>query len=187
MAEIKTKKEFYQLWEAGVLGNKLRTWRDPREAEASGVPLVGFRYSDPRGGGAPWWGTAPHGGIVARFNEIVATGFDAQYLVVCEAAPDEHGTLQGEVCRTVGGWHGLLGLSRGERMRDAIAKGLLRPVHGVTVVALLNHYMDPSSRDDLEALLERYPDATVEFTCYGDLHVGSTPRRNTIFWEVRNY
>jgi len=50
----------------------------------------------------------------------------------------------------------------------------------------LDRFMDPSSRDDLEQLFDLYPDATVEFTCY-QMDLGTIPRRNTIFWEVRNY
>ncbi len=46
--------------------------------------------------------------------------------------------------------------------------------------------LDPSSRDDLEALLELYPDATVELTSY-DVDVGVLPYRNTIVGEVRHY
>lgn len=46
--------------------------------------------------------------------------------------------------------------------------------------------MDPSSQQDLDDLLDLYPDATIEFTCY-DIDLGVIPNRNTIFWEVRNY
>lgn len=184
--EIRSKKEFYKLWEDGVLGNKLRTWRDPVAAQASGVSLVGFRYADPKGGGAPWWGICKGTDIVTRFAEIVATGFDARYLVVCEAAPDDRGTIQGEVCRTYLGLRGYLGLTTGLRMRDAMAAGLLKNYGGAAVNVLLDRYMDPSSRDDLDQIMDRYPDATVEFTCYA-VQVGAFPHRNTIFWEVRNY
>jgi hypothetical protein len=187
--EIRSKKEFYRLWESGCLGNKLRTWRDPRDAQRSGVPVVGFRYSDPKGGGAPWWGVVDNKGIVDRFNEIVLTGFDPRYLVVCEAAPDERATIQGEVCRALGyaGLSGLIGaVVNGRRMRDSIAAGDLKPRTGSEVAVLLNTYMDPNSRYDLEQMLDLYPDAAVEFTCYA-INVGDLRNRNTIFWEVRNY
>lgn len=186
--EIRSKKKFYELWESGCLGNKLRTWRDPEAAKRSGVPMVGYRYSDPKGGGAPWWGTIENAGIVTRFNEIVAQGFDARYLVVCESAPDDHATIQGEVCRALGiaGLSGLLGLARGMRMRDSIAAGNLTHRTGSEVAVLLSTYMDANSRYDLEQILDLYPDAAVEFTCY-TVNVGDLRNRNTIFWEVRNY
>jgi hypothetical protein len=179
--EIRTKAEFYRLWEAGCLGNKLRTWRDPAEAYRSGAPVVGFREIGKAGGGKLQ--------IVCR-EAIVPTAhdwrMDGRAYMICEAAPDERGTIQGEVMRGVGGWRGTLGLSTGLRMREAAARGLLVPRAGAAVVALMDRYMDPSSRDDVEDLLELYPDAVVEFTCY-ECMVGSLPGRNTIIWEVRNY
>lgn len=185
--EIRTKAEFYRLWEAGVLGNKLRTWRDPQAAQASGVPTVGIRYADPRGGGTPKFTICENPGIPAMWDEWLREGYDHRGMVVCEAAPDLLATIQGEVCRDVWGWHGLLGrVTGGKRMRDSMRDGDLKPCHGVQVLDLLHRFMDPSSRDDLEGLLEIYPAATVEFTCYS-VDVGFLPNRNTIFWEVRNY
>lgn len=179
--EITTKAEFFRLWTAGALGFRLRTWEHPEEAIASGVPLVGFRQIGVSGGGK--FEMATNDQIVG-----VATRWDGegrQYMV-CEAAPDDHGTLQGEVCRTIRGWEGLLGpVVDGRRMRDSIRDGHLKSRTAIEVVVLLNSYMSAPSRDDLEALLDLYPDATVEFTCYGEHDFGHG--RNTIFWEVRNY
>ena len=180
--EIRTKAEFFRLWEAGVLGNKLRTWRDPNEAVISGVPLVGFRQIGAAGGGRFQLVENAH-----ILDAALKWTLDGLSFMVCEAAPDQHAMLQGEVCRLLGGWHGALGINmQGIRMRDAMARGLLKPCRGVQVVDLLNRFMDVNSREDLEGLLELYPDATVEFTCYR-YEVGCLPARNTIFWEVRNY
>jgi hypothetical protein len=178
--EIRSKAEFFRLWNAGALGFKLRTWDTPEAAVASGVSLVGFRQVGTAGGGRF---------VMARRADIAAIAaqwrHDGIPYMICEAAPDEFGTLQGEVCRGTRGWEGLLGRCEGLRMRDAIARGLLRPVSGVAVLALLNACMSPPSRDDLDALFDLYPDATVEFTCYGEYNFERG--RNTIFWEVRNY
>lgn len=179
--QIRSKADFYRLWEAGVLGNKLRTWRDVDQAFSSGVTPIGFREVGKAGGGKL--------DIVDRslLAETAARWrAESRTFVLCEAAPDQLATIQGEVCRTVGGWHGLLGrVFNGRRMRDSMAAGDLRPCQGVQVVDLLDRFMDPASRDDLNGLLEIYPDATVEFTCYS-VDVGFL-NRNTIFWEVRNY
>jgi hypothetical protein len=182
MAQIRTKTEFFQLWEAGVLGNKLRTWRDPEEAVASGCPIIGFRQIGVAGGGKLAI-------VPAAQVQDIAQQWRAEGLrwMLCEAAPDEHATIQGEVCRGLGGWQGLLGLVvNGKRMRDSMRDGDLKPVAGVQVVDLLNRYMDPASRWDLDQLLDLYPDATVEFTCYTK-EVGFLPSRNTIMWECRDY
>jgi hypothetical protein len=179
---IRSKIQFQELWEAGVLGNRLRTWRDPQAAYDSGVPLVGFRQLGAGGGGAFEMAQRPD--ILGTAARWAAEG---RRYSVSEAAPDHMGTIQGEVCRGLGGWHGLLGpVVDGRRMRDSIRDGHLKPVSGVQVLDLLLRYMDPASRDDLDALLEIYPGHTVEFTCY-TVELGFLPGRNTIFWEVRNY
>ena len=71
-------------------------------------------------------------------------------------------------------------------MRLAMAAGHMRHCSYATVNALLEKFMDPSSRGDLDALLELFPDATVEFSCFS-INVGVFPGRNTLFWEVRDY
>lgn len=179
--QITSKAEFFRLWNLGALGYKLRTWEDPKEAlaERERPPIVGLRQVGIAGGGR--LDIVPIdqlSGTVRRWEN------DGLKFVVCEAAPDEYGTLQGEVCRTIRGWEGTMGLSKGLRMRDAIKAGLLVPRSPAVTRFLLREYLSPASLDDLDAILELYPDATVEFTCYEcDFGRG----RNTIFWEVRNY
>jgi hypothetical protein len=179
---IRSKAEFFRLWNAGALGYKLRTWDtlDAFQQEPSPPPIVGFRQVGQAGGGAF--------AICESPTQIAATAAAWTLLgrkyMICEAAPDEHGTLQGEVMYGTRGWEGTLGLSRGLRMRDAIAKGLLLPRSPAATRFLLRTYMSPASLDDFDALMDLYPDSVVEFTCY-DWDFGRG--RNTIFWEVRNY
>ena len=180
--EIRTKAEFFRLWEAGCLGNRLQVWRDAGDAYDSGVETMGLRQVGVAGGGR--FEMTTHAQVLEVAQRWRREG---RQFMICEAAPDEAGTIQGEVARAVGGWVGLLGpVLEGRRMRDSIRDGHLRPCRGAQVVDLLTRFMDSSSRDDLDALFELYPDATVEFTCYSKL-VGALPGRNTIFWEVRNY
>lgn len=40
--------------------------------------------------------------------------------------------------------------------------------------------------DDVEILLELYPDATIELAAY-PYTLGKIPGRNTVIWEVRDY
>lgn len=180
--EIRSKAEFFRLWNSGALGYKLRTWDTYLDLAASDSipPVVGIRQIGAAGGGAFWVG--PTTEVAAQCAEWHAAG---RKFMICEAAPDENGTIQGEVCRGLRGLEGYLGLSGGLRMRDAMARGLLRHRSYVETLALLDSYMSPSSRDDLDALLDLYPDATVEFTCFGSHNFDRG--RNTIFWEVRNY
>jgi len=183
---IASKAEFYRLWRSGALGNRPRAWATVGEALASMAPLVAIRGSSAsarRLGGAPHW-------IVWR-DELEAScrdwhrqGFGA--FALDEPAPDHLVLLQGEVCRTWRGWGGTLGVRTGVRMREAMASGLLRAWSGLAVKALLDQYLDPSSREDIDALLDLYPDATIEFASY-KCDVGIIPGRNTLIWEVRDY
>src|SRR4029077_18521827 len=40
---VTSKRAFFDAWEAGVLGNRTRLWRDPAAAYASQAPEIGFR------------------------------------------------------------------------------------------------------------------------------------------------
>jgi hypothetical protein len=197
--EIRSKRQFFSLWEAGVLGNRTRLWRDPLEAfewgrdnssfrawktgnwNHSDLPEIGFREIR-SGVGAGKWEKVPWHRVLNTAERWTAEG---RQFIMDDGAPDDKRTLCGEVCRTYRGWEGILGVVQ-MPMREAMKRGLLLPRTGATVLALLDRYMDPSSRDDLDALLELYPDATIEFSCF-TVDVGVFPGRNTIFWEVRNY
>lgn len=179
--QITTKTEFFDLWNKGVLGFKLRTWESPEDALSSGVPSVGFRQLGVAGGGK--FEIADPATILATASRWRSAGLR---FMICESAPDERGTIQGEVCRGLGGWAGFLGpVVAGRRMRDSIRDGHITPRTPAETRFLLRTYLSPASLDDLDALLDLYPDATVELTAYGDHDFGRG--RNTIFWEVRNY
>lgn len=182
--KITSKAEFFRLWEAGVLGNRPHLFHSAAEAHASGFSLIGFRQLGPRGGGA--WCRVPRHRVYKTAEKWSKLG--VPFIMDSGTAPagDANITLQGEVCRTCQGLVGLLGVTPGFAMRPALQRGLLLPRTSATVLALLHRYMDPSSQDDLEALLDLYPDAVVEFTCFSR-DTGIIPGRNTIFWEVRDY
>jgi len=46
--------------------------------------------------------------------------------------------------------------------------------------------MTPSSHDDWNELLERYPGHVLEVSIY-DRCLGDLPNRNSLVWEVRKY
>lgn len=195
--KIRSKREFFELWEAGVLGNRTRLWRDPLEAfewgrdhssfrgldVPQGHPEIGFReLRKPGTVGKGAWEKVPWHRVLETAERWRAEGRD---FIMDDGAPDDKRTLTGEICRSWNGLGGVLGVVQ-MPMREAMAKGLLLPRTGATILALLERYMDPSSRDDLWALLDLYPDAAVEFSCF-TVNVGVFPHRNTIFWETRDY
>lgn len=183
-AKIKTKAEFFALWEAGVLGNRPHLFRDAGAAFGSGFPLVGFRELGKAGGGK--WQRVPHVDILETARQWTAAGRKFIMDSATYPADDSKITLQGEVCRTYRGLEGTLGYCPGYAMRPAMAAGLLKPYGGAAVRTLLDRWMDPSSQDDLRDLLDLYPEATVEFTCFS-IDTGVFPGRNTLFWECRGY
>lgn len=187
MAEIRSKQEFYRLWLAGCLGNRLRVWRTLEEWRAedrSGTPVT-LRVAHPSGGGSYCTYDLRPNAVDLAYLNLRTYGIAADRIFIHEGAPDHKQTIQGEVCRLADGWHGYIGRS-GTRMRYAMAAGHLRPVRGLAVKDALDRYMNENARDDLEAILDLYPDATVEFTCYSR-ELGILPRRNAVIWEVRNY
>lgn len=194
---ISNKREFFLLWETGVLGNRTRLWRDPTEAmfwaqaqdfarnkRVTGTwPEIGFReIRKPGSAGAGAWCKVPWSMVGITAEEWRAAGRE---FVMDDGAPDDKRTLQGEVCRTTRGMEGYLTTAK-LPMRQAFAEGHAKQYGYLATRLLLEKYMDPSSRDDLDALLEQYPDAAVEFTCFS-VNVGVLPHRNTLFWETRDY
>lgn len=177
---VTSKAEFFQLWKAGALGNRTQLWDDPWDAIKAGAPEVGFREIGKAGGGK--WEKV-------RLIHVLTTAKrwrdEGRRFVMDDGAPDDKRTLCGEVCRTYRGLEGILGVVQCP-MRVAMQQGLLLPRTGAAVLALLDRYMDASSRDDLEGLLDLFPDATVEFSCF-TINVGVFPNRNSLFWETRDY
>lgn len=196
------------MWREGLLGNRTLIFDDVEQALAHRPALdkIGFRESK-RGGGGAW--TLEERKDARHVAELWKNA--GRTFIMDGSVPNDKSTLQGEVCRTHEGLVGFLccrqwiwgtvyeidtktgemvstslGPSGLPPMRETIRRGWHRHTSYLETRMLLARYMDPSSRDDLDALLEMYPDATVEFTCF-DVNVGVFPRRNTIFWETRNY
>jgi hypothetical protein len=146
-----------------------------------GIREIGFREIGRSGGGK--WRKVP---TLFTLREAAEWRSEGRRFIMDDGAPDEYRTCQGEMARTYRGLEGYIEIGGRLPMRQAMAAGLMRPVGGATVLTVINKYMDPSSRDDLDAIWDLYPDATVEFTCFSR-DVGVLPGRNTLFWEVRDY
>lgn len=179
--EIRSKKAFYDLWRAGILGNRPETFDSLSQAYESSARLIGFREVGKAGGGK--WEAVPRCQVfeTARQWQIEGRAFTLD-----GAAPNEQTTLHGEVCRTYRGTEGFMAVEPRCAWRMAQSARIFRERTPLQTRLLIQKYMDPSSRDDLDMLLDLYPDAAIEFSCY-PVDVGVIPRRNTLFWEVRNY
>ncbi len=186
--KIESKHKFFELWMDGVLGNRTRLWKDPHkaleDARKFGIKEIGFREVRRAGTvGAGKWEKVPREEILCAAARWVSEG---RRFLLDDGCPNDKMTLQGEVCRTYQGLQGFLDIGSKLPMRPAMAAGKLTPRSPLETMILIRQFMDPSSQDDLWVLLDRYPDAAIEFCCFS-VNVGIFPNRNTILWEVRNY
>lgn len=176
MATISSKKQFYELYLAGHLGNKLRTFASPSELRDS-------RYY----GTVTARSTSEHDKTCLYRIPWKEAIHLPKHFCFNEPAPDDQLLIQGEVMRTEAGLY--LGYSTERYLPMRIALRKAKIAQGLKAKLILEHFLSPASYEELMGLLgllERYPDAVVEFSTY-DKCLGNLPHRNTIIWEVRNY
>jgi hypothetical protein len=177
LAEIRSKRQFYDLWNRGLLGNRLRNWSSPAELERAGFGgLVSVRSQTLNN-----WAGCRYNLTVPEALELAKTCPSPQF---GEMAPDDRLLIQGEAMDSHDGLQLTYSLTPGLRMREAMKKALT--ARGVVARVILERYLWPSSLEDLRDLWEAYPDAVIEFSAYS-VAVGDQRGRNTLIWEVRNY
>jgi hypothetical protein len=183
MARIPNKATFYRLWRAGLLGNRPRTWAGVKELRAAlGHGLSYETLIVVRSARTAAWRTR-YDVPVREALALAAINPDAS-LTFNEALDESRILIQGEVMSSARG----LELTYSDvplKMKDALAFAR-RYVVGLEARVILDHYLCPSSRDDLDDLFTLYPDSIIEFGVY-DCNLGDQPNRNTLFWEVRDY
>lgn len=178
---ITTKEKFYRLWDAGLLGNRLNTWEGPiqylGERGYSKTDLLVIRDKNPSGY-CKYDIRTDH--LIREWVNAVNQGCDP----VLNEAMDPSRVLLNAEARYIAE-HGFTLTYSLERlhMRPAIAKAARHAI-GTKAMAIVRHFLDGNSQDDLFGLFERYPDHVIEFTAL-DKYVGILPRRNTLIWEVR--
>lgn len=173
MATISSKKQLYELYLAGCLGNKLHTFAYPSELREQGYRGTVTARS-----------TSEHDKTCLYnipWKEAIRL---PKHFCFNEPAPDDQLLIQGEVMRTPGGLYLQYSTERFIPMRIALRKAKI--AQGLKAKLILEHFLTLASYEELMGLLERYPDAVVEFSTY-DKCLGNLPHRNTIIWEVRNY
>lgn len=187
--EINNKREFYKLWREGVLGNRTNLYDSFEEAAKAQAhkpwdkQRYGFREIGRSGGGKWELGTNFYDAKLTADRWIK----EGRKFIIDDSVPNHKSLMQGEVCRTEKGLQSFLAIGYGLKpMRLTMAAGLHKHRGYLETRLLLEKFMDASSRDDLDQLLELYPDSAIELTCF-DIKVGHFPNRNTIFWETRNY
>lgn len=181
---IRTKKEFYELYDLGFFGNKAKTWTKFEDFEKDGKhKKVNIRVKTPGIGSRSLYSLELQD-IVPAITKLKEEGYPEHQIVFNQCMPDEKLLIQGEVMRT----------SQGYSLYYTLAKKPMNlgfeedrnHAQGLSVLMILKHLLSPPSFADLESLFELFPDSIVEFSCYS-VPVGNIPGRNTVIWEVRNY
>src|SRR5262245_40018257 len=176
------KVDFYRRYMNGAFGNRPRAWPDWDELRESGYAgRVTVRDMTP--GGPCYYGVK----VTDLLDGVLPQGCDSlKGKRFNEGMPDEYLTIQGNVWLSETGLS--LEYSREPNIghRQAVRPPHLRTATGLMATSLLKTFMDPNSYDDLMELFELYPEAVVEFSTYSK-KVGTSPQRNTVYWEVRNY
>jgi hypothetical protein len=173
-----------RLYHAGAFGNRIATF-DSLAAlyESDYREPVTLRYRGETGGRFCEY-NVDRAAVPFVVGKWLAKGAERSKIYANGYVPSELITFQAEIQHGYRGYD--IRYSTAARpMRDALAYDE-KHAHGLTALAFLRHYLCPNSFDDLETLFESYPDAVVETTSVHG-NIGVIPRRNTIFWEVRNY
>ena len=187
--DILNKKQNYALWQSGAFGNKLRAWRTVEEWRASEYPgLVVLRVLFASGGGPCQYKLSP-AYLALEFSAWRLRGVSGDHIMINEMAPDDSIVLQGEylndICAIEPCWGYFLHSRVQQPMRTALACES-RISLGLQSDLLIREAMTPSSYDDWQMLLERYPGHVFEVSIY-DRCLGDIPNRNALVWEIRKY
>jgi hypothetical protein len=168
------KQDFYRRWLRGEFGNHPHAWTSPEDLARSGYSgLLSVRSLTPGGRmetgvtvqdamGRPW-----QGGVV--FQQVMPD----QDLVIQGSLSDVFTGLSLEYC-----------LEPNVNFRQAMT--MARRATGLNAVLILRQFVDPASLEDLYELIDRFPNAVIEFATFRRL-VGVCPHRRTVIFEIREY
>ncbi len=185
--EIRNKREFYDLYTKGLLGNRALAWNSLDELlksnwrggvciRGTGIPRTSARFD------------IPFEGVDEEIKKLREEGIPLSILRFNQSMPNMSLVLQGEVMRFPGRLE--LTYTRVKKPMNQALKEEERYISGLNALMLLKRSLDPSSLSDVELLMDTYGtgrgSAVVEFSTYS-VPVGDIPNRNTVIWEVRNY
>jgi hypothetical protein len=181
---IKSKLEFYVLYEKGFFGNRAMAWKTYEEIIESGWGgQVCMRAKN---------GTQRKNVVYnidlekvpATIEEWKKLGIQQEKISFNQSMPDKDLTIQGELMNSERGLYLLYTtvkkpMNLGLREQELYAEGMKTNL-------MLKSYLSPSSYEDMKILLEMFPEDIIEFSSYR-VNVGNIPGRNTVIWEVRNF
>lgn len=180
---VATKRDYLSMAARGILGNQMPSWPDVESAKAAGHRgTVMIRYKAPN---SPFMrADVPLDDADRVMAGLVGEGADRRLMYLTWMSPSVGRRINAEVWRGPGGLY--LNYSTAQTHVRAALEGSGKHAEGTAARLILEWACCPNSLDDIEALLELYPDAVIELTAF-DREIGDIPGRNTVIWEVRNY
>lgn len=181
---IKSKLEFYTLYEKGFFGNRAMAWKTYEEIIESGWRgQVCMRAKN---------GTQRKNVIYnidlkkvpGKIEDWKKFGIPKEKISFNQSMPDKDLTIQGELMNSEKGLY-LLYTTVKKPMNLGLREQELH-TEGMKTNLMLKSYLSPSSYEDMKILLEMFPEDIIEFSSYR-VNVGNIPGRNTVIWEVRNF
>lgn len=185
MEKILSKRQFYDLWDRGILGNKPHTWVSLDEAIESGFKgLVAIRYRGAFGNG-PFVPNLTIDSLEEEVEKLIVAGWKKEDFNFSEQLSPETAIylINGEVTRSHRGLE--LRFSRENKlMRDALQSSE-ENAYGMKANEVLKLCLRSNDREELLELLDTWPDHVVEFSGF-DRPVGIY-QTHMVIWEVRLY
>lgn len=189
---IRTKRQYFELAQAGLAGNSPKTWGTVEEfLSESQNEFVGIRCLRP--GSNLFRYNVPRGEVTQVLYSLglingSGTGLAGDYYL-STMVPGEEVIVSGELGHQNGDWvfyHSFLQLS----MRDALKFGGQHAIGYHAVWSILKSWATPADIEDLFELFERYSPnyqyPVIELTVT-KRDWGIFPKRNILIWEVRHF
>jgi len=181
---IKTKRQYFELAQAGLAGNSPKIWNTPEEfLKESDAEVVAIRNLIP---GSKF--TMYISREELEYNLKNSNLKVGNYYLTTPIPPKDY-LLAGELGWLNGNWCFWYTFVQAP-MREALAKGGRHAYGYVAVWSLLQQYCTPADIEDLHSLFEQYTYLNhypiIELTVTKK-DWGIFKNRNTLIWEVRHY
>ncbi len=193
--KIKSKSEFYKLYNNYLLGNRPLAWDNLKDAIKSnhkGTATIRDARGTKRGdinALLPMF-LVPIDKLKETVKQLEEKGISQNSMKFNQSMPDEHLTIQGELLKNHEGIN-LLYTHIPKPMNIALKEQTFH-AHGLKAELILKHFLWPSSYEEIISLLDFFShedsssSSVIEFSSYS-IPVGHLPGRNTVIWEVRDF
>jgi hypothetical protein len=178
--KIKNKKLMYSLLQRKLLGNCFKIFKDEKELRDAQIGVCGIRsVGKPGLPCTPW--IEPEKAFIEA--EKIKNKYKCE-TIVCECDKYLPRSIQGELSYIHGQLEFYYTFNQAY-MRQALKEDGKRAI-GLEALYLLKQHLNESSFEDIQDLLQRFPNHVIELTCYKEC-LGWSKGRNYVIWEVRYY